>query len=161
VVTLTGDVGTETARTAAAEAIQAIAGVTSVTNEIVVADESATGQPGTTINEILDLDPITFAVNSADITPEGQAVLAGAVEFMKANPGVNVEIGGHTDSDGDDAFNLALSQERADSVKAFLVAEGVEADRMSTRGYGEAEPKVANDSPANKAINRRIEFTIQ
>ena len=88
-------------------------------------------------------------------------MLADAVAFMNANPDVAVEIGGHTDSDGDDASNLALSRARADSVKAFLEGEGVDGGRMTTKGYGEAEPKVDNDSPDNKAINRRIEFTIQ
>ncbi|MCL4170644.1 UNVERIFIED_CONTAM: hypothetical protein GTU68_058183 [Idotea baltica] len=80
---------------------------------------------------------------------------------MTANPAVNVEIGGHTDSDGSDASNEALSQDRADSVKAFLVANEVDAERMTTKGYGEATPKVDNDTPENRAINRRIEFTIQ
>ena len=126
-----------------------------------VVPAETTPAAGSTINDLLDLDPITFAVNSADITPEGKAVLANAVEFMEANPGVNVEIGGHTDSDGADASNLALSQDRADSVKAFLEGEGVDGARMTTKGYGETEPKVDNDTPENKAVNRRIEFTIQ
>lgn len=162
VVTLTGEAESEAVRQAVADSVLGADGVTSVSNEITVAEaEEAAPAAGSTINDILDLDPITFAVNSADITAEGQAVLARAVEFMTANPTVNVEIGGHTDSDGGDASNQALSQSRADSVKAYLEANGVEGDRMTTRGYGESEPKVANDTPENKAVNRRIEFTIQ
>ena len=173
VVTLTGEADSEDAKAAAEAAAAGVEGVESVDNQITVAeaeaddseedenDESAAPASGSTINDLLDLAPITFAVNSADITPEGQAVLADAVAFMETNPDVAVEIGGHTDSDGDDASNLALSQARADSVKAFLEGEGIDGARMTTKGYGEAEPKVENDTPDNKAINRRIEFTIQ
>ncbi len=162
VVTLTGEVDSASAKQAVEQAVLGADGVTSVNNEITVVEaEQAAPAAGSTINDILDLDPITFAVNSAEITAEGQAVLANAVEFMTTNPEVAVEIGGHTDSDGSDATNEALSQSRADSVKAFLEANGVDGDRMTTKGYGESVPKVANDTPENKAINRRIEFTIQ
>ncbi|MGH1489522.1 MAG: OmpA family protein [Acidimicrobiales bacterium] len=159
VVTLTGEAESDAAKETVEAAVRSAEGVTSVTNQITVA--AAAPAAGSTINDILDLDPITFAVNSAEITPEGQAVLANAVAFMTANPALNVEIGGHTDSDGSDASNEALSQDRADSVKAFLVANEVDAERMTTKGYGETTPKVDNDTPENRAINRRIEFTIQ
>ncbi len=188
VVSLTGEAESEEASAAAESAVAAVEGVSSVDNQIVVAtveaedaaeeeaveeeavegedaveeeaSEEAAAATGATINELLDLDPITFAVNSADITAEGQAVLASAVEFLEANPDVTVEIGGHTDSDGDDAFNQELSQNRAESVKAFLEGQGIAGDRMTPVGYGESEPTVDNDTPENKAINRRIEFTI-
>lgn len=174
VVSLTGEAESAEASAAAESAAAAVEGVSSVDNRIVVAEtgddgsdeaeasDDATSAPaaGSTINELLDLDPITFAVNSADITAEGEDVLAGAAEFLAANPDVSVEIGGHTDSDGDDALNQELSQSRAESVKAFLEGQGIDGDRMTARGYGESEPKVENDTPENKAINRRIEFTI-
>ncbi len=174
VVSLTGEAESEEARAAAESAVAAVEGVSSVDNQIVVAtveeeaaaeeeeeaSEDAAPPAGATINELLDLEPITFAVNSADITSEGEAVLAGAVEFLEANPDVTIEIGGHTDSDGNDAFNQELSQNRAESVKAFLEGQGIAGDRMTPVGYGESEPTVDNDTPENKAINRRIEFTI-
>ena len=114
-----------------------------------------------TINEELSLDPITFAVNSAEITAEGQAVLDEAAAFLEANPEINVEIAGHTDSDGDDASNLDLSQRRAESVEAYLEGQGIDGARMEPQGYGETEPVVDNDTAENKAVNRRIEFRIQ
>ena len=162
-VTDAGDAATDAAESAG----ETVAETTDIGEEA-TADAAedpqvATSAPvaGSTINELLDLEPITFAVNSAEITAEGQAVLADVVEFMNGNPDVNVEIGGHTDSDGDDAVNLELSQNRADSVMTFLVSEGVAAERMTTAGFGETQPIAGNDTPENKAINRRIEFTIQ
>ena len=79
--------------------------------------------------------------------------------FMKENPGVSVKIVGHSDSDGDDAMNLDLSKRRAESVKNELSGKfGIEASRMETEGAGENRPVAPNDTPANKAMNRRVEF---
>ncbi|MNF07304.1 Photosystem I chlorophyll a apoprotein A2 [compost metagenome] len=70
-------------------------------------------------------------------------------------------IQGHTDSDGDDAKNLDLSDRRAKGVKNYLVSLGIEEDRLESKGYGESKPKVANDTAENKAKNRRTDFLIQ
>jgi len=70
-----------------------------------------------------------------------------------------VKIVGHSDSDGDDAMNLELSKRRAESVKNELSGKfGIEASRMETEGAGESKPVAPNDTPANKAMNRRVEF---
>ncbi len=102
---------------------------------------------------------ITFDVNKADIKPESYGTLKSIADVLKENPGVNVKITGHTDSDGDDAMNLDLSKRRAESVKNELTAKfGIEASRMDTEGAGESKPVAPNDTPANKAMNRRVEF---
>jgi outer membrane protein OmpA-like peptidoglycan-associated protein len=74
---------------------------------------------------------------------------------------VNVEISGHTDSDGDRVHNLDLSRGRAESVRNYLVDKGIADSRLLTRGAGPDEPIAPNDSKKNKALNRRIEFKLQ
>ena len=76
-------------------------------------------------------------------------------------PTAQVQIVGYTDSDGTPESNLTLSQERADAVKTYLVGRGVPADSLTTLGKGEADPLVPNDTPENKAKNRRIELIVQ
>lgn len=102
---------------------------------------------------------ITFDVNKADVKPESFGTLKSIADVLKENGSVKVKIIGHTDSDGDDAKNLELSQRRAESVKNELTKNfGVEASRMETEGAGETKPIAPNDIPANKAQNRRVEF---
>ena len=71
-----------------------------------------------------------------------------------------IQIAGHTDSDGSESYNQTLSEQRAASVKNYLVDNGISASRLSTIGFGENLPVVSNGSAANKAMNRRIEFTV-
>ena len=113
-----------------------------------------------TINEALALDPITFQTGSATITPEGIAVLQGAVDFLTANPEVRVAIEGHTDSSGSEAGNQALSEARAVAVRDYLVTQGIEDLRLETAGFGESQPIADNGTSAGRAQNRRIEFRL-
>jgi OOP family OmpA-OmpF porin len=69
-----------------------------------------------------------------------------------------VEVQGHTDSTGPKRWNMTLSEWRAESAKKYLVAKGIAADRLTTKGYGPDQPAVANDSRANRALNRRVSF---
>jgi len=102
---------------------------------------------------------ITFDVNKADIKPESHGTLNDIATVLKENPTVRVKIVGHTDSDGDDALNLDLSRRRAESVKNELTSKsGIDATRMETEGAGEGRPVAPNDTPVNKAMNRRVEF---
>ncbi len=104
---------------------------------------------------------IYFDVNSDVIRPNSYAILKQVAESIKSTDG-NINIIGHTDSDGNDNANLILSQKRAASVKRALVNEfGIEADRLSTGGKGENQPLNKNASPAEKAQNRRVEFVKQ
>ncbi len=105
---------------------------------------------------------ITFDVNKADVKPESFGTLKSIADVLKENGPVRVKIIGHTDSDGDDAKNLELSQRRAQSVKNELVSKfGIDASRIETEGAGETTPVAPNDTPANKALNRRVEFAKQ
>ena len=105
---------------------------------------------------------ITFDVNKADIKPESFGTLKSIADVLKENGSVKVKIVGHTDSDGDDAKNLELSLRRAQSVKNELIGPfGIDASRIETEGAGETTPVAPNDTPANKALNRRVEFVKQ
>ena len=79
---------------------------------------------------------------------------------MKAWPEVKVEVAGYTDSKGADAYNLKLSGERAESVRAYLVSKGVPAASLIAKVYGEANPIATNDTDAGRAKNRRVEFHV-
>lgn len=102
---------------------------------------------------------IYFDVNKADVKPESYGTLKEIVQVLKDNPDVRVKITGHTDSDGDDASNLDLSKRRGAAVKDALVKDfGIDASRLESDGAGETQPIAKNDTPANKALNRRVEF---
>ena len=112
------------------------------------------------INDILQAENIEFETDSSMITPKGIETIKKIYAVLKKYPNVKIEIAGHTDSDGDAAYNQKLSQERVDMVKKALVEFGLNGDRFTTKGYGESKPLVPNDSPENKAKNRRVEFII-
>ena len=102
---------------------------------------------------------ILFGVNSANIRPASYGVIKDIAKVLNENPEVQVKIVGHTDADGDENSNLALSQKRADAVKQVLSEEfGVGMSRMQTEGKGESEPVDSNDTATGKAKNRRVEF---
>lgn len=102
---------------------------------------------------------IKFDVNKSVLKPESITILKMMQQFLIENPGISFEIGGHTDSDGDDAYNLRLSQQRADAVRNQLIKMGVDQARLTAKGYGETKPVAPNTSPEAKANNRRVEFT--
>ncbi|MGD9493041.1 MAG: OmpA family protein [Bacteroidales bacterium] len=101
---------------------------------------------------------ITFDVNKATIKPESMGAINYVFKMMQDNPDLRFSIEGHTDSDGDETMNQTLSEQRALSVRAQLIKLGIAADRLTTKGWGESVPMVANDSPEGKAQNRRVEF---
>jgi outer membrane protein OmpA-like peptidoglycan-associated protein len=102
---------------------------------------------------------IYFDVNKDVVKPESYGTLKEIANILNEVPDVKVKIVGHTDTDGADAANLDLSKRRAASVKNELVKSfGVKGDRLETDGMGESQPVAPNDSPANKALNRRVEF---
>lgn len=105
---------------------------------------------------------IYFDVNKDLVKPESYGTLNDIAKILNEVPDVKVKIVGHTDADGQDAANLDLSKRRAASVKAELAKTfGVNADRLITDGMGESQPVAPNDTPVNKALNRRVEFIKQ
>ncbi|MCV0394392.1 MAG: OmpA family protein [Rhizobiaceae bacterium] len=102
---------------------------------------------------------IYFRSGSARLDDEqSKPLLATLTDIVGRCPDLGVEIAGHTDSDGSADFNMRLSERRAETVRDYLVGQGVPRDRMSTVGHGEDDPVAANDTPRNKSRNRRIEF---
>ena len=79
-------------------------------------------------------------------------------KLMNDNPDLKFSVEGHTDSQGDDAFNMKLSQERAETVKNTLIKLGISVDRLTSKGWGESKPISNNASPEDMANNRRVEF---
>lgn len=106
------------------------------------------------------INNIFFDFDKATLKTASYPELERILEFLKSNNIGKIEIGGHTDSVGDDNYNLSLSQRRADAVYTYFRDNGIDADRMESKGYGETEPTVANDTPENRAKNRRVEFKI-
>jgi OmpA-OmpF porin, OOP family len=103
---------------------------------------------------------VFFATDKTIILPKSYPLLTEVAQVLKDRPTINVRIEGHTDSQGNDAYNLRLSQGRANSVRAFLVSRGVASERMEAEGYGETRPLATNSTRAGRAMNRRVEFFI-
>ena len=101
---------------------------------------------------------IRFDSGKATLKPESMGIINEMVEVMDDHPDIKISIEGHTDSDGDDASNQKLSEERAVTVMNTMVKSGISADRLTTKGFGESMPVDKNDSPEGKANNRRVEF---
>ena len=134
-------------------------------------DVSLTGEEQVVINfqlesvvieegQIISFDNIYFDVASSTIKRESYDVLNEIVDILNVNRNAMIQIAGHTDSDGSGSYNQTLSEQRAASVKNYLVEHGISAGRLTTVGFGENQPVVPNNSAANKAMNRRIEFTV-
>ncbi len=109
---------------------------------------------------VLSFDNIYFASGSATLKPESYSILDSVAILLRNNPTSRIQISGHTDSDGSEASNQTLSENRAQSVYRYLVSTGIAGNRLTTVGYGESIPVVPNNSAANKAKNRRIEFLV-
>jgi OOP family OmpA-OmpF porin len=104
---------------------------------------------------------ILFESGSATISPESYRLIGKLAGVALRCQVQQIEVGGHTDSQGDDALNDKLSQQRAEAVAAALAQAGVPADRLAAVGYGAKRPVASNDSEEGRAKNRRIEFTVK
>jgi flagellar motor protein MotB len=103
---------------------------------------------------------VLFAFNSSNLDREAKPVLDSVAQYLQANPKVRLEIQGHTDNIGGAAVNLALSQSRAESVKSYLVSAGIDASRLTAKGYGLTQPVASNITPEGRAQNRRVVFKV-
>jgi OOP family OmpA-OmpF porin len=114
----------------------------------------------TALNGILQKQKIAFAPGSAEIESAARDTMDALADQMRKCPDIVMEIGGHTDSQGRDTSNLALSQARAEAVLLGLQGRRVLVGSLSAVGYGETRPMADNDSPEGRETNRRIEFTL-
>ncbi len=110
--------------------------------------------------ERIVLKNIFFASGSSTLETQSQTELKKLIEFLEKNPTMKIEVGGHTDDVGADDANMKLSQQRAESVKTYLVGKGILADRIQSKGYGKTKPIASNATPEGKQKNRRTEFTV-
>ena len=107
-------------------------------------------------------DRVEFEVDSAKLLAESNKVLDFVADVMKKNPDIKVvEVQGHTDASGKASRNQTLSQQRAESVRTYLInSGGIAAARLTAKGYGQDKPIADNDTPEGKQKNRRVEFHI-
>jgi len=106
------------------------------------------------------LKNIFFDTDSFNLKPESKGQLTEIVDFMKGNPGLVIEIGGHTDDQGSESHNLILSEKRADAVVQYLIIHGISTGRLKSHGYGFSVPLTDNSTEEGRAMNRRTEFRI-
>lgn len=132
--------------------------VTAIANETVRVEFSL--RQALREGEVMSFDNIYFDSGSANIKPESYPILDSVAILLRDNPSARIQIAGHTDSDGSASSNQTLSERRAQSVYQYLVSKGIAGNRLTTIGHGESNPVAPNDSAANKARNRRIEFTV-
>jgi OmpA-OmpF porin, OOP family len=121
----------------------------------------AVGADGCPVKVAIELRGVNFEFDKDRLLPESIAILDKAVAVLTQYKDIRVEVGGHTDSRGTDAYNVNLSNRRAKVVFDYLVKNGVAADRMTVRGYGEANPVDSNDNDTGRYNNRRTELVIQ
>lgn len=134
-----------------------------------VADECPGTPSGTIVNtkgcpvsEGAVLRGVEFKTASAELTDDSKTILDGAVKTL-SEPNTSIvvlEVGGHTDSVGNEPYNLMLSEQRAESVRQYLIGKGVPADNLQAHGYGKAQPVASNNTAEGRQENRRVEFKI-
>lgn len=103
---------------------------------------------------------VTFATDQSAIQPQFHTVLNDVASILQEYPKTYIDVMGHTDSDGSEAYNQSLSERRAQSVASYLGSRGVQSARMATRGYGEMQPIASNETADGKAANRRVEIKL-
>lgn len=135
-------------------------------------DDAATGAEGDNAGMTLELNgdsdsgkagglqTVYFAFDSSNLDREAKQTLDANAEYLKANQNVDVQVEGHTDERGGRQYNLALGERRAKSVRDYLVALGVKAQRLSTISYGSERPKAEGSDETSWAQNRRANFVV-
>jgi OOP family OmpA-OmpF porin len=104
---------------------------------------------------------VNFDFDKSEIRPDAAVILDEAASLLNEEPGVRVEVGGHTDATGTDEYNQGLSERRARSVVDYLVGKGVSAGRLDSAGYGESKPVADNATRDGRAQNRRVELNVR
>ena len=156
-ITLTGTAPDYVARQRLVEFARTTQGVTRVDNQILLVGESGTCQQE--FDGFLATQQIEFATSSARIEPSSYSLLAMLAAIAR-NCEANIQVIGHADGEGERRKNIALSRERAASVKLYLVRSGVAEERVEALGYGESRPIADNNTATGREQNRRIEFRV-
>ncbi len=112
------------------------------------------------VGETIRINNIFFEFAKADLKAESYPELDRVVKFLNTNSSISIQISGHTDNVGSEADNLKLSDARAASVVTYLTSKGIDAPRLTSKGYGKSKPVASNDNDEGRAMNRRVEFTI-
>lgn len=112
------------------------------------------------IGATVNLKNVLFQQSTYNLLPESNDELDLVVSFLKTNPKVEIQLGGHTDNRGNPEHNLRLSQRRIERVKGYLVSKGISTKRITGKGYGGSKPIASNDTEETRRLNRRVEFTI-
>ena len=108
----------------------------------------------------MKLENVFFECDSYTLNERSYAELKSVQNFLSENPSVKISIEGHTDNEGNAAYNAELSKNRARAVYDYLVEAGVDAGRLSYKGYGDTQPVATNDTEASRALNRRTEIKV-
>lgn len=115
---------------------------------------------GCLVEQTVTLRSINFETGSAKLISDSRTALDEIVRTLKNQRNLKVEIVGHTDDEGNDSYNLLLSQQRAESVRQYLIGKGIAPERLVSIGMGEAQPVSGNDTPEGRVANRRVEFKV-
>lgn len=111
-------------------------------------------------SQTIALSNVAFELGSDRLTPSSRESLVAIAASLRSQSDLKIEVAGHTDSQGGAAFNMDLSQRRAESVRAFLLEQGVDAAQLTATGYGPHQPVADNGTVSGRAMNRRVEFRI-
>jgi OOP family OmpA-OmpF porin len=112
------------------------------------------------IGQVVRLNNVFFDFDKSFLRPESFVELDRVVTLLSENPAIEIEMSAHTDSKGSDEYNFKLSDDRARSVREYILSKGIAASRIISQGYGETRPEVPNDTDENRQLNRRVEFKI-
>jgi OOP family OmpA-OmpF porin len=115
---------------------------------------------GCEVEAVIELDGVHFDFDKATLRPEAMVILNEAAALLSKHEKVVVEVAGHTDSVGSEAYNQGLSERRANAVRDYLASKGIRASRLSAKGYGELRPIASNDTDEGRAENRRVEMVV-
>ena len=112
------------------------------------------------VGTVVSLKNILFYMGTTDLLEESYHELDGVVAFLKANKKIKIELPGHTDNQGDADKDLVLSQQRVDKIKSYMVDKGINARRITGKGFGGVRPIASNNTEEGRKLNRRVEFVI-
>ena len=122
-------------------------------NQVLETRESARGL-------IVRMPDVLFDFNKYTLKGEARERLAKVSGILLAYPGLNVQVEGHTDNVGTEEYNQTLSEHRADTVRGFLISQGVTPQNVSAQGFGKTQPVASNDTPSGRQMNRRVELVV-